>query len=247
MILLQTIPGNIDMNKLEKSLVSKFPQIVSYHDLHIWQLSPYKYIATVHIVFHNSSYYANLINEIRAHFLEYNITHVTIQPEFFTEQQQSGGQQKRRSLTPYLMSGSCNSNGRALGKSVNNLSHYSECLIQCSRPECLDKLCCRDSMNDLNEIYTLGGSEDDQNCTVNSSPSTVTGNTTITMISSNQLSSLDSSEHIESTTSITACDGQPSPSEEEIHLEPIPPTALTTISGIDEVQCLKDNNYISKN
>ncbi|XP_058459052.1 calcium/manganese antiporter SLC30A10 isoform X2 [Malaya genurostris] len=43
MILLQTIPDTIDIDIFEKSLLGTFPDIVSVHDLHIWQLSSNKY------------------------------------------------------------------------------------------------------------------------------------------------------------------------------------------------------------
>uniref|UniRef100_A0A1B0FEN8 Zinc transporter 1 n=1 Tax=Glossina morsitans morsitans TaxID=37546 RepID=A0A1B0FEN8_GLOMM len=119
LILLQTIPDTIDMDNFERSLISKFPQIVSYHDLHIWQLSSHKYIATVHIVFQNSKLYNKTIDDVSAHFHEYRIAHVTIQPEFST------------------------------GKTP---SSSTECLMHCTNPDCVDKVCCKDSLTDLTEI-----------------------------------------------------------------------------------------------
>lgn len=238
MILLQTIPGSINMGDFEKALINKFPQIVSYHDLHIWQLSPYKYIATVHIVFHKPTYYTNLINEIRAHFYEYSIAHVTIQPEFFTNQQQQL-RMKRRSFSPFS---TITRNPSIDNTNDINLSNYSECLIQCSRPECLDKVCCRDSMSNLQEIYSIGNLQED-NYTIKSSPSpstatTVTGNTTITMISNNNQLSTDCSEQVEGEFNISN-DGRFILPVDEAIVEPLATAAA--LSAVEEIQCLKND------
>ncbi|XP_017476689.1 PREDICTED: zinc transporter 1 isoform X1 [Rhagoletis zephyria] len=82
LILLQTIPGSIDMVDFERTLVMKFPEIVSYHDLHIWQLSVHKSVATVHIMFQNPQLYTKIIDDVRSYFHDRGITEVTIQPEF---------------------------------------------------------------------------------------------------------------------------------------------------------------------
>ena len=114
------------MEDFQKTLVKKFPQIVSYHDLHIWQLSAHKYIATVHIIFQDSKLYAKTIDEVRTHFHDHQIAHVTIQPEFYDQR--------------------------------DNVSTSSvECLVQCTHNECLDKVCCKDSMTDLREISVCPG------------------------------------------------------------------------------------------
>ena len=123
---MQTIPGNINMEDFQTNLVKKFPQIVSYHDLHIWQLSAHKYIATVHIIFQDSKMYAKTIDEVRTHFHDHKIAHVTIQPEFYDQR--------------------------------DNVSTSSvECLVQCTHNECLDKVCCKDSMTELREISVCPG------------------------------------------------------------------------------------------
>ncbi|EDV97698.1 zinc transporter 1 [Drosophila grimshawi] len=82
LILLQTIPGSIDLEIFEQTLVSKFPEIVSYHDLHIWQLAANSYVATIHIQFQNPKLYLQIIQKVRTYFEEQGITEVTIQPEF---------------------------------------------------------------------------------------------------------------------------------------------------------------------
>lgn len=51
LILLQTIPGTIDIEIFKADLLKTFDDIVSVHDLHIWQLTASKYVSTVHILF----------------------------------------------------------------------------------------------------------------------------------------------------------------------------------------------------
>ncbi|XP_017862488.1 PREDICTED: zinc transporter 1 isoform X2 [Drosophila arizonae] len=82
LILLQTIPASIDLEIFERTLVNKFPEIVSYHDLHIWQLAAHSYVATIHIQFQNPKLYLKIIEQVRAYFHEQGIAEVTIQPEF---------------------------------------------------------------------------------------------------------------------------------------------------------------------
>lgn len=123
LILLQTIPDSIDMEIFERTLVSKFPEILSYHDLHIWQLSANKYVSTVHITFQSPKLYAKIIDDVRTFFSEQGITIVTIQPEF------------QDSSAPVSM----------------------ECLVQCHAKDCMEKVCCRDSRSDLNEISITPG------------------------------------------------------------------------------------------
>lgn len=53
MILLQTIPDTIDIEIFERTMLKTFPDIVSVHDLHIWQLSSNKYVSTAHVIFEN--------------------------------------------------------------------------------------------------------------------------------------------------------------------------------------------------
>ncbi|XP_073836720.1 zinc transporter 77C [Musca autumnalis] len=133
MILLQTVPGTIDMDNFERNLVTKFPQIVSYHDLHIWQLSSHSYIATIHIIFKTPKLYEKTIDDLRSHFHEHRIAHVTIQPEFQAE-------------------------GAAAAIEAGTVAKNSmECLMQCQNPDCADKMCCKDSHTDLREVSVCDG------------------------------------------------------------------------------------------
>ncbi|XP_011501271.1 PREDICTED: zinc/cadmium resistance protein [Ceratosolen solmsi marchali] len=82
LILLQTIPNHINIDSLQKELLIAFPDIVSVHDLHVWQLNGEKVISTVHIIYADPTVCARITDQITAFFIEMGITHVTIQPEF---------------------------------------------------------------------------------------------------------------------------------------------------------------------
>ncbi|XP_055908108.1 calcium/manganese antiporter SLC30A10 [Eupeodes corollae] len=118
LILLQTIPASIDIDIFEKNLETKFPEIISYHDLHIWQLTSNKFVSTVHIKFKSQQLYTKIIDDVRNFFIEQGITIVTIQPEF---------------------------QDIILPSSI-------ECLVQCNAIDCVEKVCCQQSRNDLREI-----------------------------------------------------------------------------------------------
>ncbi|XP_058125801.1 proton-coupled zinc antiporter SLC30A1 [Anopheles ziemanni] len=82
MILLQTIPDTIDIEIFKKTLLDGFKDIVSVHDLHIWQLSGNQYVSTVHIIFDSPKVYLKIHNDVIEFFHEQGINQVTIQPEF---------------------------------------------------------------------------------------------------------------------------------------------------------------------
>ncbi|RXG60322.1 hypothetical protein Avbf_08537 [Armadillidium vulgare] len=54
-ILLQTIPGNIDVQTLSAKLLQEFPEIVNIHHLHIWSLTPGKVTLQPEFVHYASS------------------------------------------------------------------------------------------------------------------------------------------------------------------------------------------------
>lgn len=54
LILLQTMPGSIDIEVFKSDLLAQFKDIVSVHDIHIWQLTANKLVSTAHIIFQNT-------------------------------------------------------------------------------------------------------------------------------------------------------------------------------------------------
>ncbi|KAL3266787.1 hypothetical protein HHI36_010944 [Cryptolaemus montrouzieri] len=127
-ILLQTMPGSINIYSLKVDLVKQFPDIVNVHDFHVWQLTANKVISTVHIIFQNPEVYTRVRDEIKKHFISNGITQVTIQPEFFI---QSG--QDRDIIIP---------------------TNVIKCLMPC-QPSCGSCLCCpeiAEEKDDLKEV-----------------------------------------------------------------------------------------------
>ena len=51
LILLQTVPDKLDIESFTKDFMKTFPDVVSLHDVHIWQLTSNKCVSTAHIVF----------------------------------------------------------------------------------------------------------------------------------------------------------------------------------------------------
>lgn len=50
MILLQTVPGHIQIEEMKRSLMEEVPQIIGIHEFHVWQLAGDRIIASIHIV-----------------------------------------------------------------------------------------------------------------------------------------------------------------------------------------------------
>lgn len=82
MILLQTVPKEIEVAKLRRDLVNKIPGLLNVHELHIWRLSGSKIIATAHVTFHTATEYMMVAAKIKTFFHKKGIHSTTIQPEF---------------------------------------------------------------------------------------------------------------------------------------------------------------------
>lgn len=81
MILLQTVPKHIKLEKVKKELM-KIAGIQAIHDLHIWQLTGEKIVATVHVQCANAETYLRLVQKIRETLHDEGIHSFTVQPEF---------------------------------------------------------------------------------------------------------------------------------------------------------------------
>jgi len=82
-IMLQEVPKDIDINKIEKELLN-IDGVKSIHDLHIWTLDGEKHIMTVHIVSGlplDSKTVKRLKYEARKSIHELNINHITVEIE----------------------------------------------------------------------------------------------------------------------------------------------------------------------
>lgn len=82
LILLQTVPKEIQVKQLKHDLVHTISGVSSVHELHIWKLSGKKIIATAHVRCHNTEEYMQIATKIKAFFHQKGIHSTTIQPEF---------------------------------------------------------------------------------------------------------------------------------------------------------------------
>ncbi|ORZ12676.1 cation efflux protein [Absidia repens] len=80
-ILLQGVPQNIDLDKVRDCLL-QVPGVYSIHELHIWQLSDTKNVASFHVLLSEPNY-MQLSIQMRQILHEFGVHSVTIQPEFF--------------------------------------------------------------------------------------------------------------------------------------------------------------------
>lgn len=155
-ILLQTIPDSIDIEDFQKQIVQKFPEILSIHDLHIWQLTQHKFVSTAHIIFEHPSVYKVIINDVLSFFHEQGINIVTIQPEFASLNAGESSNSKERKM---LIEGM-----------VKN------CLVACRQSECVEKLCCQHGSNesiksDLQQVVSIRDVSEEELTTLTNSKS----------------------------------------------------------------------------
>lgn len=86
LILLQTMPSYVDIERLRRRLLLRVPNVREMHELHIWCLTSFQIIATAHLKlneqFRNNSEYDEFISGVNSVFHEEGVSIVTVQPEF---------------------------------------------------------------------------------------------------------------------------------------------------------------------
>jgi len=82
LILLQTIPGTVDVSLLKKFILQKFPGILSLHEVHVWSLTPRVMVLTAHITYQNTEVYREIHAQVEGFFSSQGFSQITIQPEF---------------------------------------------------------------------------------------------------------------------------------------------------------------------
>lgn len=161
-ILLQTIPDSIDIEDFQKQIVQKFPEILSIHDLHIWQLTQQKFVSTAHIIFEHPSVYKHIINDVLGFFHEQGINIITIQPEFMSLKDEFMAQKPGES--------SSQTRKVLIDGMVKN------CLVACRNSECVDKLCCQHGSHesiksDLQQVVSIRDVSEEELATLANSKS----------------------------------------------------------------------------
>lgn len=81
LILLQSVPKQIDMQTLDKKL-RNLEGVLAVHELHIWQLAGNRIIATAHVKCDDPASYMDTAKRIKSFFHEEGIHATTVQPEF---------------------------------------------------------------------------------------------------------------------------------------------------------------------
>jgi len=82
MILLQNVPPHIEIKQLEEKLLKSFPEIISVHEFHVWQLAGTKIIASVHVKFVSKADYKRVSSHMKEFFHCEGIHSTTFQPEY---------------------------------------------------------------------------------------------------------------------------------------------------------------------
>ncbi|ORY29010.1 cation efflux protein [Naematelia encephala] len=84
-ILLQGVPSHVSLDAV-KSSIHGVPGVVSVHELHVWQLSESTIVASVHVLISPGWDYMDAASGIREAMHQHGIHSVTIQPEFYADQ-----------------------------------------------------------------------------------------------------------------------------------------------------------------
>ncbi|KZO96236.1 cation efflux protein [Calocera viscosa TUFC12733] len=115
-ILLQAVPQDIDLDDV-RDAVLKVPGVLAIHELHVWQLSETRVVASVHVWVSKAKQYMNVASKIRKVFHDHGIHSCTIQPEFHPEIEAPDEGQIRT-------------------------DEDTSCLIACDGEMCDENLCC---------------------------------------------------------------------------------------------------------
>lgn len=140
-VLLQAVPSDVSIDNIRDKLKA-VEGVVSVHELHIWQLSDTKIIASVHVLL-SSRDYMLISSKIRKTLHSYGIHSATIQPEFvkFDEKTtNSDNENNDDSEIRYVVTNPCDLN---IVDDKNYEGQEYECLLRCVEEDsCNQKLCC---------------------------------------------------------------------------------------------------------
>lgn len=82
LILMQTVPSHIKVAELKRKILEKVDGVCDVHELHVWQLSGNRIIATAHIRCSSLLEYERIAEQVKSFFHKEGIHSTTIQPEF---------------------------------------------------------------------------------------------------------------------------------------------------------------------
>ncbi|KAF8932608.1 hypothetical protein BGZ47_011275 [Haplosporangium gracile] len=80
-ILLQGVPVGVDIEEIRKE-IKAIPDVISIHDLHIWQLTNIKMVASLHVLVTNQEAFERVSRTVKTIMHRAGVHSTTIQPEF---------------------------------------------------------------------------------------------------------------------------------------------------------------------
>jgi zinc transporter 1 len=81
-ILLQGVPSTVSLERVRLA-IRRVPGVLSIHELHVWQLSESRLIASVHVCVSSKSDYMEVQSRIRRVLHDQGMHSSTIQPEVY--------------------------------------------------------------------------------------------------------------------------------------------------------------------
>ncbi|KAG1188508.1 hypothetical protein G6F36_004603 [Rhizopus arrhizus] len=141
-ILLQGVPKSVPLSDVHNALL-KVEGVISVHELHVWQLSDTKLIASLHVLLQSREKYMTSASGIRKLLHQFGIHSATIQPEFIKEEdekRQRVQEEKEETIMTLREDEPEQDDSDADANSDANSS--STCLLQCIEEACLENNCC---------------------------------------------------------------------------------------------------------
>ena len=90
MILMQKVPQHLSVEKLEKQIVEGVEGVLSVSELCVWQLSPSKVVASLHVRCTTWIDFMNVTKMIEEILKSEGVDSITIQPTFFDDTNEFG-------------------------------------------------------------------------------------------------------------------------------------------------------------
>ncbi|KAF3905527.1 hypothetical protein AA313_de0202307 [Arthrobotrys entomopaga] len=148
-ILLQAVPNGISLDDVKKD-IENVPGVLSVHELHIWQLSDIKMVASLHVRIafnphctteshrntddNPTARYIALAEAIRECLHAYGIHSSTIQPEYSPSG--SGASSPKVAPAPAAGSGYGSVNGKSKASDNEDVGCLMECSTECEVGQC---------------------------------------------------------------------------------------------------------------
>eukprot|EP00158_Paraphelidium_tribonemae_P004755 Partr_v1_DN26953_c0_g1_i1_m6647 putative solute carrier family 30 (zinc transporter), member 1 len=126
-ILLQGLPDSVAVDDLRNDILA-LPLVVDIHELHVWQLSDTKLVASIHVVCHRETDFMLLAGDVKNIFHMQGIHSATIQPEYIHEDAI-----RKRSLSREKLVDS---------ELIIDMDQDTACLLRCAADLCSESECC---------------------------------------------------------------------------------------------------------